>query len=159
MKSPLKAVLIAAAIVVTIAALGWIGGILYWDRTLRTAMETVEGLWDAPRSSPEGDRCQAAISTIQHAGCRSLPHLVNALDESKNINFLETLRVLIDQKTNPPGDPSLSSSRGPMGGWFFAWYDSQESRRSKCESIRQWWKEQGMEYHRAWRFWTDNCRR
>lgn len=164
MKSGPKALLITTLLIASTLALTWVGGILYWHFRLRSAQRTFEKncVHSGASEDAESDYWDSQQRLLL-GGCRSLPYLVDSLDETKDQAYLIMATFSIVWITTFPGLPVMGEASTPTlesrtAAWGIRGEDSVEVRRLKCLRIRTWWKEHGAEYHQAWRFWTANCR-
>jgi hypothetical protein len=147
-----------------LVATAWMGGILYWHFKLRSAVRTLE-----ESSSVSGDKDGFAakgwdaMQTLMRGGCRSMPYLIGALDEKKDLGFLSTGAFILAWVATFPGIVIAGETSTPeleerIDAWGVKAEDSPELRRVKCERMRAWWREHGPEYHQGWRFWSADCR-
>lgn len=134
--------------IVLIGALTWLGGIVYWDVKIRTAMSELE-------IDPHDSR---ATFFLTLAGSRALPHFVAAIEVAKTqsdrdqlilwsywlaiqVNELEPRARVGSQGHPDPRIPRVFSE------------DSADVVRSKCHTIRDWWNRESGRYPPKWRFW------
>jgi hypothetical protein len=154
---------VAAAALILLAALGWGAGFLYWHLRIRWALRTLEQT-DHRTSVSDDDRKRQsrAVETLESAGCRALPYLLDALDESKDPTHLSTLTVMIAWESVFPGKPAENTNSTlalrRMEEWTVECEDSPEARMGKLQQIRAWWKAHASEHHQVWRIWTGECR-
>jgi hypothetical protein len=163
MKSPYFKAAVAFFLLPALAALTLAGGILYWHLRIRSALRDLEQTTRSERRSNEEEgRRQRSVDTLMAAGCRTLPYLVDALDETRGDEFMTSATFLIVWESVLPGGPAGQVEDSTLARRFENWMitakDSPEGRRTKCERIREWWKENGPEHHQIWRFWTAHCR-
>ena len=149
----------AAGILVLI----WGSGILYWHLRLRSAMRTFEETIPWTRNGTDHrERNEKAIKILIEAGCRSLPYMVDSLEDSKDPSFLSLMSFAISFGSMFPGvswmDIDSPELNRRMEAWHFMPQAPAVERRLKCERIRRWWEEHGAEHHQIWRFWTNDCR-
>lgn len=156
MKSPLKALLLSAAIATTIVLLAWAGGILYWHFKITGAIRSLE-----TEGGSTGDFNLEPVRVLRYeAGCRALPYLVSSLDPTLNPLFLARATTLIAIEVDEPGrkgdrwSPSISEGKFE---WCITLDDSIEQRRKKCEAVREFWKAHGRSHHQTWKVWTRAC--
>jgi hypothetical protein len=163
MKSLAARAAIACFAFLTLLVMGWGCGILYWHLRIRSALQVVEQSKFAKAPSvPEKEPYDRAMGTLMAAGCRTLPYLVDCLDETKGRDFMEAATFLIAWESVYPGVPPAEAESPTLQRraeeWIINEADSPERRRTKCDRIRLWWKEHGHEHHQVWRFWTNHCR-
>jgi len=143
--------LVAAMVLAVIA---WTGTYLYWHLKIVGALRTL----DTPVIDAE---TEAASDFLNEAGCRTLPYLVASLDPKRNTIFLTLVTSQIAFTAADPGEPILSNMRvrERLGEWRIEKADSPAERQRKCETIRDWWRENGAQYHQVWRVWSSQCAR
>jgi hypothetical protein len=163
MKASTKAFLLTALGLATVL-LAWGSGVLYWHLRLHSALRTFEDT-NSPLpagAAPREEESQRSFQVLTEAGCRSLPYLVGALDDTNDPVLLSTLTFMIVRTALYPGllfaEGSSPALDRKMEEWSFRPDAPPEERRIKCDRIRVWWKEQGSEYHQVWRFWTSACK-
>ncbi|MBI3858386.1 MAG: hypothetical protein HY293_22100 [Planctomycetes bacterium] len=163
MKSATKALLWSGVIFVTVAALSWGGGILYWQIRINRAVRH----WEKRAAITRGTfgMIEYGISREDSqlpyaAGCRALPALVQALETSRNPEFQEGLMERILQGLGGPGpwtDRAWDEMSDRGRRWQFIASGLDLEREQKRADFREWWQGNGQRYHRWWRFWSSWC--
>jgi hypothetical protein len=153
MKGSARILLLVLALTIGLPALAWTATFLYWHFRIRSAIRQVESA-DASSGGLSGDLGEAG-RILQSAGCRCLPYVVGAMDESRSSNFTVTLLAMVtwyatapttvDEKSLVPKPVVIDSG------------DSAEVRGRKIQFIRAWWREHGTDHHQWWRVWSSDC--
>ena len=157
MKATSKAA-IGLLAVALFGACSWTGVFLYWHLRILGTLRTLEAQ-PPPIRSGSSTPSEAEVA-LSDAGCRGMPYIMGALDPAKNPYFLNfiTARMAIDASV--PGASGTIDARNVAEKWN-AWVvrpdDSIEERAEKCDSLRNWWKLHGSEYHQTWRIWSRGC--
>jgi hypothetical protein len=147
----MKSFLKAAAILVAVAGVAWLGGYLYWHIRLVGAIHTLEA-----RTGPQGTD-QDAYDALHDAGCRAIPYLVGSIQGSKNPNLQSLATALMKASLQGPisrGDREIAEK---LSGWLINPDDSAAERQKKADEIQAWWREHGEPRHSRWRWWTGDC--
>jgi hypothetical protein len=156
----MKTVFKLVAGLAVVAAVAWTASYLYWHvkivgavRTLQT--QSVPLINDPSRDLLSGE----SFDTLTAAGCRSLPHLVGALNSANNPEMMLDAFFRLFSASLP-----LSSSDSDLKAILFLeenrLYAGEpvQKRREKIDRIRAWWKESGDRYYQWWRVWSSKCR-
>lgn len=140
----MKGILKIVAGLAAVAVLAWIGLYVTWHIKIIGALRTME-TQAAPVISTTAPPSEAEAVIID-AGCRALPYLVGVLDPTKNPYFLHRVTYYIGQA----GPASCQV-------WIIRPEDPASDRTKKCDSLRDWWRDHGSEYHQTWRIWRQSC--
>jgi hypothetical protein len=149
---------IAAKVLAGVALIAavWSGVFLYWHVRILRAVRALE-----EESGHIVIEYSEAESILTAAGCRSLPYLIDSLDDSKKFDFLYRCSFLVCWESVHPGAlPAESSSEvlsERLGEWCISLKDDAAVRRRKCDLIKTWWRSHGGERHQWWRVWTSAC--
>lgn len=164
MKSPVKALLIASAVLIALPIVAWTGTFLYWHLRITSDLRA----WKkaaADRVSTAGYRDggipRETAMTLHLAGCRSLPYLATSLEDSTDPMFQEGVMRQIIQALNPPGPPAEATFEAMSernARWQFIAEGLNLEREQKIADFREWWRANSPEYHQVWRVWSSNCR-
>lgn len=159
MKSRIRILALTLSILILVPLLAWTAMFLYWHIRIQSALADSERLCLAvPTDRERMERHQFLLA----AGCRTLPYLVRALDESKPPEFQAECAGLIVWTSMLPGWTGIDAAPPELMDLFDRWgfqADEQaEVRRRKIGLIREWWKVEGAEHHQWWRVWTAECR-
>lgn len=160
---PFHKAILGAAVVLVIAVLVWGGGILYWHFQIRSALRTFEATFHAQEDNGvDLPRNQEAMEFLFLAGCRSLPYMVESLDNSRDPLYQSIASFMITRMAYTPGaffaEGSTPALERASQEWSFRPDAPLDERRLKCARIRDWWRDHGSEFHQVWRFWTSACR-
>lgn len=156
MKSPVKALTVAGVLLIALPLLLWTGTFLYWHFRISAAIGWFEStVAKQPPEAPGSPGFRKASETIQSAGCRSLPYVMGAVDESKHPQFLTSMIALATWHADIPS----TETRVGIGMERLQLQpgDSAELRREKIRLLRSWWREKGSEHHQWWRVWSGKC--
>src|SRR5687768_540506 len=88
MKPAVRAFLLAFGIPLGLLFLVWIGGILYWHVRVTLAIRAWERDPDRGSGKHPWEGLEEWSSILDDAGCRALPGLIRALDESGDVRLL-----------------------------------------------------------------------
>lgn len=162
MKSPLKAFLLTVAILLTVIALGWVGGVLYWHLRVKAILRTWEQNLTPPPTRLESNSglSNEDFSALWEAGCRALPAMVAALNASTNRAFQQLVMnqiILVLSNRSFYGPFDFARMDEFYTRWGFRADGTELEQRYKMDDFNAWWNEHGGECHRAWRFWTGRC--
>ena len=148
----MKSALISALAAVILAVIAWSGTFLYWHIKIVGALRTAE-------TQTTTAELQAAMDLLNEAGCRSLPYLVGSLDPRKPTHVLTFLTSQVAFMAGDPDEPLLVNVkvREHLGEWRIDKEDSPAMRQSKCDLVREWWRENCGRYHQTWRIWSSQC--
>jgi hypothetical protein len=162
-KGPLRVfAFIAAGIGLALIAT-WVVAILYWSWHLRAAVKGWESV------CPDGGLAYQDIvklrstdyeQTLDSAGCRSLPHLVEALNTTKNPTFQAMLMLRIMNILSGPAPHSHQAVRTfgeRVSLWELSTAESSTVRDKKLGDFNAWWASNGQRYHQGWRVWSSWC--
>ncbi|MBI3858383.1 MAG: hypothetical protein HY293_22085 [Planctomycetes bacterium] len=158
MRTPLKALLLALAIAGTLLGSIWAGGLVYWHVRITWALRAWER--DAP-SWILRHRWRRAIETVENAGCRALPYLVNALDRDGEPEFQSGLVDLIIRILAGPPPFSAEAVRirtERYEAWDLDPKDTPAEREAKCARLKTWWRDHRDQCHHGWRIWSADGR-
>lgn len=149
-RSAAKAVLLWTSLLLLLPTLAVLSVFLYWEFRLSRAAHDLATL---PTSDPGHEQAWERLRT---AGCRSLPHLVRALDPSRDPERLRAVaglfcHLVIEFGVNEDVFNHLDASR-PI-----PWTPREETAR-RCDVFKSWWRDHGVEYHQWWRIWSSECR-
>lgn len=163
MKSPVKALILAAALGVGLPLVAWTGTFLYWHLRIASAVNRWERDTDVARfvQSRAYGLSQADADTLRAAGCRALPYLVDSLRPSRTLEFRQdVVRYVLHFQAalGPPEESTDEDFHRKMREWTISSADSPTQRETKCAQILEWWHRSGHQYHQWWRVWSPNCR-
>ena len=168
MKPATKIVLISAAALAAVLLLTWVGGLFYWHVRIRAAIQSWEQAFPGASSNPSTvpihpmhrGLSREDATVILEAGCRALPHLVKAMEESPDPEFQEGVMARIISCLSGPG-PYTETTFAVMKErdieWQFLGSGLAFERTEKMAKFREWWTQNGTRYHRPWKFWSAWC--
>ena len=161
MRSALKA-LLALSILMALTSLGWAVGLLYWHLKIEKAIRTLEEgtTYSSPTSNHLFEIPPSANLTLHEAGCRALPNLIRVLDPAKELPFLVVASAHVVETMNlaPAVSKEDCDLRYQRRKEFCIYLeDSADTRKLKCDRLKEWWREHGNEVHQWWRFWSEWC--
>ena len=138
MKTPVKALIIAALVLVALPIAAWTGTFLYWHlrikgviRALESSRSAVGGLG---RSTKPVD-----LGPLLKAGCRSIPYLIRAMESSSSPEVMDVADYIIGgHVAMNPGMPVDHPRNYPR--------------------LTQWWERNRSKHNPWWRVWSGECR-
>jgi hypothetical protein len=148
-------IFLAAAVVATLAGMGWVGGLYYWHFRVEKVIRYVEDGGAEGRPTPEME------TTLHEAGCRALPDLMRETRPDRPANFLNFTTSWIVETLNrePVTTRDVCDLRMKRREEYRVERDDSEKvRAAKVTRLREWWAAHGAEVHQWWRFWSGNCR-
>jgi len=157
MKTLLK--LVAAAAI--LAAVAWTASYLYWHVKILGAIRTLE-TQSVPIVTGSGQEILAggeAYDTLASAGCRSLPHLIAAMNSPKNPEVMSDAfhRIFAVSLPTPSTDPDVSAAMRLLAENRLSPGETAAKRQEKIDRIRAWWRASGDKFHQSWRVWSSKC--
>lgn len=159
MKPASKVLFITPLVVFSTLALGWIGGILYWQIRVGSALQSWEDTFDRlpSRLFQKGGEPEAEV--LLNAGCRALPQMVRALNRSGNRVFQQRLmtQLLIILTLQNPVDDRMKVLADWEPRWSIRADNLELEQKYKVEDFNAWWETHHYEYHQGWRFWSACC--
>jgi hypothetical protein len=163
-KRPVKALLITLAVLIALPLVVWTGTFFYWHFRILSglrAWEKAAATQTPTVSYRDGKLPRETAETLLDAGCRALPYLVEALDQSTNPEFQEGVITKIIQAMNPPGpssDEAVERFAEQSSRWQFPAEGLDLERKQKLSDFKTWWSGNRREHHSWWRVWSSNCR-
>ena len=156
---PRKLLLTMAALVVLVSLI-WCGGILYWHWRLREGIRAIELFYAANAGSVGYPDRGGKTGVLVTAGCRSLPYLVDALNDTRDSRVQKDVMNRILANLAGPGRPddrAIADAKERGVRWEIVAYGPAPAREEKIADFNAWWKVHRSRYHQAWRFWSAWC--
>lgn len=157
-KSPASSLGIASAILVTGAFLAWGGWIAVWHLRIRRAVTWCErnakdtGAIDMP----DFDIPAEMNLFFKSAGCRAVPYLSDALDDSTNPEFRAWAMRELGRHAYEAISRESPGGVTPPELVALMWnYD--ESAAEHLRKLRHWERDHALTRHAWWKPWSANC--
>jgi hypothetical protein len=138
--------------------LTWTGTFFFWQHKIRGCIRVLES------STATGREQEDAFIALTTTGCRSLPYILDALNDREGSRLAEAASMIFGWSGSRSGYSDDSEARFQEHSELLhecsrSWWWSLETRRGNVERLRKWWREWGPHYHSWWRVWTSSCRR
>jgi hypothetical protein len=152
---------LAFLLALLIPSLVWGGTILVQQVRLRSAIRACEAELipsdkpgEAPRLPPD------RVLVIRASGCRAVPSILDAAEETKNADFTRGCRVLLMTVVNKAGRLDSQGLRDLElcgAAYNLAKPEDLERRARGLTDGRTWWRAHAAEEHPWWKFWSWKC--
>ena len=161
MNSYIKAALAVVAALLILAVLVWVGAFLYWHFRISNAISVVEKSPSKLVGRGREREVEDALSSLESAGCRSLPYVIDSIDPEKDPDFvMEMIYQLTSQVILAPKHPNdeVDATLTFLHKCVLREQDTSDLRALKCNRLHVWWVDNRASYYQWWRVWSPKCR-